>query len=241
MEAFRAAAALGYRYLETDARVTRDGVVVAFHDECLDRATDRSGAVAQLAIAEVEAADAGYRFSPDGGSTFPFRGRGVRIPRLEDVLREFPGARFIIDPKDDAAVAPLAAVLERLNAWERVSLGAFSDRRLRRIRALGRGRACTTMGPVAVAVARAASLSGRMPRLGARGIDVPIRVRWFRILTARFVRAAHRAGLRVHVWTIDDEEVMHDLLDLGVDGIMTDRPTLLRDVFAARGLPPLAP
>jgi glycerophosphoryl diester phosphodiesterase len=237
LAAFGAAVALGYRYVETDAHVTRDGVVVAFHDPRLDDLTDRTGAIAALSIAEVEAADAGYHFSPDNGHSFPFRGRGVRIPRLEDLLLRWPQTRVNIDPKADACVQPLVAFIDRLGAWDRVGFGAFSDRRLRRIRALSRGRACTSMGPRAVAVARTAALCSRMPRQNADCIQVPLRRGPIPIVTARFLRAAHRAGLPVHVWTVNDESLMHDLLDLGVDGIMTDRPSLLRDVLAARGLP----
>ena len=237
IEAFGAAVALGYRYLETDVHVTRDGVVVAFHDRCLDGVTDRSGAIAALGVAEVEAADAGFRFSPDGGRSFPFRARGVRVPRLEALLLRWPHARVNIDPKDDVCVEPLVALLDRLDAWDRVNVGSFSDRRLRRVRALSRGRACTSMGPGAVAVARAASPSGRMPRQGADCIQVPITVGPVRIVTAGFVRAAHRAGLHVHVWTVNEPATMHELLDLGVDGVMTDRPRVLRDVLADRGLP----
>jgi glycerophosphoryl diester phosphodiesterase len=235
LEAFREAVELGYLYLETDAHVTRDGVVVAFHDPCLDQITERRGAIADLSIEEVEAADAGYLFSADGGRSFPFRGRGVRIPRLEQLLRHWPEARFIVDPKTDACVDPLAAVFDKLDAWERVGIGSFSDRRLRRIRKLGRGRACTSMGPLAVGIARVAALFGRMPRLGADSVQVPLRVGPIPIVTAGFVRAAHRAGLPVHVWTIDDKATMHRLLDLGVDGIMTDRPRVLRDLLAAPG------
>jgi glycerophosphoryl diester phosphodiesterase len=235
--AFAAAEALGYRYLETDARVTRDGVVVAFHDARLDAATDRPGAIAELPFAEVRAADAGFGFSPDGGRTFPFRGRGATIPRLEELLAR-PGVRVNIDPKADACVGPLAALVDRLDAWERVGFGSFSDRRLRRIRELSRGRACTSMGPRAVAAARAVMASGRMPRQGADCLQVPIAVGRVPLVTARFVRAAHRAGLPVHVWTVNDEPAMHALLDLGVDGIITDRPRLLRDVLAGRGVPP---
>lgn len=240
LEAFGAAIALGYAYLETDAHVSRDGVVVAFHDERLDGPTDRTGAIADLPIAAIEAADAGHRFTPDGGRTFPFRGRGVRVPRLEDLLERWPHARVNIDPKHDACVEPLVALLDRVGAWDRVGIGSFSDRRLARVRALSGGRACTSMGPRAVAAARAAAAFGRMPRAGADCLQVPLRHGPVPIVTARFVRAAHRAGLPVHVWTVDDEATMHALLDLGVDGIMTDRPRLLRDVFAARGLP-LAP
>ena len=236
LEAFGAAVALGYRYLETDAHVSRDGVVVAFHDPRLDAATDRQGELADLTIAEIEAADAGWVFSPDGGRSFPFRDRGVRIPRLEELLLRWPQARVNIDPKADATVEPLVALIDRLDAWERVCIGSFSDRRLRRVRALSNGRACTSMGPLAVAVARAASLGRRVPRLGAACIQVPISSGRVRIVSPGFLRAAHRAGLLVHVWTVNERSTMHELLDLGVDGIMTDRPRVLRDVFAERGL-----
>lgn len=237
LEAFGAAVALGYRYLETDAHLTRDGVLVAFHDDRLDRVTDRRGLIADLGIAEVEAADAGHRFSPDRGVTFPFRERGVRVPRLEELLSRWPGCRVNIDPKSDACAGPLATLLDRLDAWERVCIGSFSDRRLRRIRRLSRGRACTSMGPRAVAVARIAAAAGRLPRLGADCIQVPMRHGRIPIVTPRFVRAAHRARLPVHVWTVDDEPTMQRLLDLGVDGLMTGRPRLLRDVLTRRGIP----
>jgi glycerophosphoryl diester phosphodiesterase len=236
LEAFGTAVALGYRYLETDAHVSRDGVVVAFHDPNLDDTTDGAGAIAALSIAEIQAADAGYTFSADGGRTFPFRGQGVRIPRLEELLLRWSEARVNIDPKADACVEPLVALIDRLGAWDRVGIGSFSDRRLGRVRELSRGRACTSMGPRAVAGARAAALCGLMPRAGADCVQVPLRRGRIPIVTAGFIRAAHRAGLPVHVWTVNAESSMHDLLDLGVDGIMTDRPRLLRDVFAERGL-----
>jgi len=234
LAAFEIAVSLGYRYLETDTHVTRDGVLVAFHDDRLDRITDRTGAIAELDIVEVTAADAGHTFSSDGGKSFPFRGRGVRIPRLAEILERWPRVRVNIDPKSDACVEPLATLLDRLGAWERVCVGSFSDSRLRRIRALGRGRACTSMGPRAVAVACLAAASGGMPRLGADCVQVPIRRGPIRIVTPRFVESAHRAALPVHVWTINDEPTMNALLDLGVDGIMSDRLRLLRDVFARR-------
>ncbi len=216
--------------------MTRDGTVVAFHDPSLDRVTDRSGAIAALSIAEVETADAGHVFTLDGGHSFPFRGRGVGIPRLEELLIRWPEVRVNIDPKTDECVEPLVALIDRLGAWDRVGFGAFSDRRLRRVRALSRRRACTSMGPRAIAVARLAAAGGRMPRLGADCVQVPRRSGPLPIVTPRFVDAAHRAGLPVHVWTVNDATAMHELLDLGVDGIMTDRPRLLRDVLAARGL-----
>jgi len=236
LAAFEIAVELGYTFLETDVHLTKDGVLVAFHDERLDRVTDRSGAIAELGIVEVEAADAGYTFSLDGGSSFPFRDRGVRIPRLEEILVRWPAIRINIDPKSDACVEPLAALLDRLGAWERVCVGSFSDERLRRIRARGGGRARTSMGPRAVALARLVAASGLMPRLGADCVQVPIRQGPVRIVSKRFIEAAHRAGLPVHVWTVNDEATMNELLDLGVDGVMSDRIRLLQDVFARRGI-----
>jgi glycerophosphoryl diester phosphodiesterase len=236
LPAFDLAVELGYRYLETDVHVTSDGVLVAFHDSVLDRVTNRSGAIAKLAIAQVEAADAGHRFSRDGDHSFPFRGCGVHVPRLEELLLRWPDVYLNLDPKTDRCVQPLVALIDRLDAWDRVCFGSFSDRRLRRIRALSGGRACTSMGPHAVTIALAASAVGRMPRQGADCVQIPPRSRSVRLTTPRFVRAAQRAGLPVHVWTINDEDTMHELLDLGVDGIMSDRLRLLRAVFASRGL-----
>ena len=235
LEAFEIAVKLGYTYIETDAHLTRDGVLVAFHDERLERVTDRAGAIAELAICEVEAADAGYTFSLDGGSSFPFRGRGIGVPRLEEILVRWPAVRVNIDPKSDA-FGPLAALLNRLGAWERVCVDRLGPPAAP-VRTRGRGRACTSMGPHGVALARLAATSGVMPRLGADCVQVPIQQGPVRIVSRRFVEAAHRARLAVHVWTINDEATINELLDLGVDGVMSDRIRLLRAVFARRGLP----
>ncbi len=235
MPAFEAAVAMGYRFLETDVQVTSDGVLLAFHDSRLERLTDRAGKIADMALAEIREADAGYAFTPDGGATHPFRGIGVGIPTLEELLTRWDSVYVNIDAKADATVAPLIALIRRLDAFGRVCIGSFSDRRVARIRALAQGRICSSMGQVATAMAFAASRSGRMPRLHADCLQVPRR--WGRLrVDRRFVDAAHRAGLRMHVWTVDDEAEMESLLDLGVDGLMTDRPRVLKRVFQARGL-----
>ncbi len=235
LPAFEAAVALGYRYLETDVHLTKDGVLLAFHDNVLDRITDHVGRIIDLTVAEVRQADAGFSFTPDGGTTYPFRGTGVVIPTLEELLTRWDDVFLNIDAKSDETVAPLVELLRRLNAFGRICIGSFSDRRVARIRALACGRICSSMGQVSTGISFLASRSGRLPRFHADCLQVPPRWGILRI-DRRFVDAAHRAGLPVHVWTIDDPAEMHYLLDLGVDGLMTDRPRVLKEVFEARGL-----
>ena len=220
MAAFAAAVGLGYRYLETDAHATSDGVLVAFHDDHLDRLTDRRGAIADLDWAEVS--EARVR---DGDG----------VPLLEDVLTTWPDVRVSIDPKHDAAVDPLVALVRRLGVLDRVCFGAFSDRRLSRLReALGPG-ACTSMGPRQVG--RLVAASRRLPggTFTAACVQVPVRQNRIPLVTERFLEAAHARDLPVHVWTINEAEEMGRLLDMGVDGIMTDRPDVLKAVLTERG------
>ncbi len=236
LPAFQAAIDLGYRYLETDALVTRDGVLVAFHDDRLDRVSDRSEAIAELDFAEVASADVGYRFSADGGHTHPYRGVGLSVPRLEELFMRWPQASLNIDPKSEACVEALVELIDRFDAWDRVCLGAVAGARRRRIAALSGGRACIAMTSNALALARISALAGAMSSRGADCIQMSLADGPTPIYTTRFVRAAHRAGLPVHAWTVNEKRAMEQLLDVGVDGIMTDRPKLLRAVFAARGL-----
>jgi glycerophosphoryl diester phosphodiesterase len=236
MPAFEAAVNLGYRYLETDVHVTADGALVAFHDKSLDRVTDQQGHIERLSLATIREADAGFWFSPDGGRTRPFRGRGVTVPTLEELLTRWPDVRVNIDPKNDLCIGPLASLLQRLDAFDRVCIGTFSDRRMFRLRALLHRRVCTSMPRNAVLTAWLGSRTGHMPRLDADCVQVPVRFGPVRIVDARFVAAAHRAHLPVHVWTVNEEEAVTELLDLGVDGIMTDRPALLRSALLSRGM-----
>lgn len=231
--AFDAAVALGYRHLETDAHVSADGVVFAFHDSVLDRVTDAHGALSAVPASAIEAADAGYNFQPEAG--FPLRGTGIGVPTMEQVLTRWPGIFVNIDTKSDDVVEPLVALLRRVDAFDRVCVGSFRDERIRRVRTMTGGAVCTSMGPRAISRAWLASRAGRLPRLGADCIQVPPRTRALRIVDRRFVGAAHTAGLQVHVWTIDAADEMNALLDAGVDAIMTDRPSVLKDVLAARG------
>jgi glycerophosphoryl diester phosphodiesterase len=223
MRAFQHAVDLGYRYLETDVHVTRDGVLVAFHDDTLDRVTDRTGVIGDLPWAEVSQARVG------GGDD--------RIPRLDELLGTWPDVRVNIDPKHDASVEPLVEVIDRTNAHDRVCIGAFSDRRLARFRRLTASRVCTSMGPVEVARLRAASFGAPVGRFApaCTSAQVPTVAARRPLVDRRFVAAAHRRNLQVHVWTINEATEMERLLHLGVDGIMTDAPAVLKDVLQRRG------
>jgi glycerophosphoryl diester phosphodiesterase len=221
MPAFEHAVNLGYRYVETDVHATRDGVLLAFHDSKLDRVTDRTGIISEMTWDQVRLAKV------DGREP---------IPLLADLLTAWPTLRINIDPKKDNAVAPLLSVLRSHDAIERVCIGAFSDARLRRIRRELGPALCTSAGPKETAQLRFASWGiGRAPS-GIAAAQVPVRQGPVPIVDRRFVDYAHERKMAVHVWTIDEAAEMERLLDLGVDGIMTDRPVILRDVFARRGL-----
>lgn len=227
--AFAAATALGFRHLETDVHLTADGMLIAFHDEQLDRVTDQVGSVRDLPWSVVQAARI--------GGTEP-------IPTLDELLEAFPDAWFNIDAKSDDAVVALAQVLRRHSALDRVCVAAFSDARLRRVRRLFGPQVCTAASPREVASLMAASRVTRHrsgptvrpvePEGPYQCVQVPVRHGRVTVVTPEFVRVVHGRGSRLHVWTIDAPEEMHRLLDMGVDGIMTDRPSVLRGVLVER-------
>lgn len=219
MAAFERAVGLGYRHLETDARLTADGVLLAFHDATLDRLTDRTGAVSDLPWSLVR------------GATVD----GEPIPKLEDVLAAWPDVRVNVDPKQDSAVAPLAEAIRRTGSTHRVGVASFSGLRIGRLRNRLGADLCTSLGPLGILRLRLASLRVPTGALRAACTQVPVSVRGVPIVDRRFVDTAHERGLQVHVWTCDDADEMAALLDLGVDGLMTDRPSLLKDVLVARG------
>jgi glycerophosphoryl diester phosphodiesterase len=232
MTAFQGAVGLGYRYLETDVHVTSDEVVVLFHDDVLDDLTDGSGKVEDFTWEQLSALDAAYHFDREAG--YPLRGAGIRIPMLEEAATAFPGALFNIDLKQDDIETLVAGEVERLGLEDRVLIGSFSDRRIRRFRESTGGRVATSAGPREVAAALAGALIGRAPRGAADAYQIPERAGPLRVAGHRFVEAAHAADKQVHVWTVDDPGDMHRLLDLGIDGIVTDRPDVLDQVLGSR-------
>ena len=224
--AFEYAAQLGYAYLETDARATADGKLVAFHDRTLDRITDATGPINALSYREVAA----LRVS----GTEP-------IPLIEDLLGAWPDVRFNIDLKDAAGISLLPDVLRRTGAWDRVCVTSFSGNRLRTARGLLDRPVCMATSPAAVAgvrcnVGSSASwpqirmFAGFLSRCFVCCAQVP-----GKMATAAFMRRAHALGLDVHVWTINNRAEMIRYLDLGADGIMTDNIETLRDVLIERG------
>jgi glycerophosphoryl diester phosphodiesterase len=223
LHAFAHAVALGYHYLETDVHATSDGVLLAFHDAALDRLTDTRGMLSRLTADEVKVA----RISGEHP-----------VPTMVELLEEFPSVRFNIDIKSAAAVQPLSDLLDRTRSHDRVCIGSFSQRRLDGFRRATGGRVATSAAPGEVALFMALP-SGRAARFATRGrvaaLQIPHRRGALPVVTRSLVRRAHAAGAHVHVWTVDEPDEMDELLDLGVDGLITDRTDVLKQVLIRRG------
>lgn len=239
MRAFERTVRLGYTYIETDVHATADGRLVVFHDDTLDRLTDLHGPISALPYREIAKA----------------RVLGSEpIPLLEDVLGTWPDMRFNVDVKEAAAVAPFARALRRTGTGDRVCVASFSQTRLRQVRGAVGPQVCTSLTRPGVAALKitswfrtlvppendppqpiAALRAAVRPRFHAACVQIPPFYGNLALITPSLLRAAHAHGLQVHAWTIDDPDQMRLLLDLGVDGIMTDDPAALRDVLVERG------
>lgn len=222
LTAFQHAVDLGYLYLETDVHATRDGVLLAFHDAVLDRVTGSTGTIADMGydqLAEVTVAEQ------------------EQIPTLASLLERFPATRFNIDIKSESAVRPLADLIQRTGSHDRVCVGSFADRRMREFRRRMDRPVATACGPAAVVAARFARglLTRPLARTPGDAYQVPHHRGRIRVVTEAFVARAHALGRPVHVWTVNDPTEMRGLLDLGVDGLITDRTDVLRDVLVERG------
>ena len=225
LHAFKEAVALGYRYLETDVHATRDGVLLAFHDRVLDRVTDHTGAIAELTYAEIAEARI-HGLDP--------------IPRLSELLAEFPDVRFNVDVKSPRAVTLMAATIAEYEAYDRVCVASFGIRRLYELRRRLGWRVPSAASALGVAANRFVpwvtwALNTPAPVLQVP-LSLPILGRRLSVLTPALVEAVHRAGKKVQIWTVDDSEMMERLIDAGVDGIFTDRVDTLKDVLIKRGL-----
>ena len=233
MEAFSGAVGLGYRHLETDLRVTGDGVLVCLHDPTVDRTTDGAGAVTEFTFEELSGLDAGFRHMGVDGRVF--RGRGIQVPTLEEAVLAFPEVSFIVDLKTENLVGPLHELIERIGLHERLIVGSFSDRRLQEFREASSGRVATSTGATLARSWLVASRVGRGVTGEASALQLPRHSRGLRVIDRKLIESAHAHGLQVHVWTVNSRSEMGELLDLGVDGIITDRPDVLKEVLEGRG------
>ncbi|GAB77362.1 glycerophosphoryl diester phosphodiesterase [Austwickia chelonae] len=225
LKAFAAAVDLGYRYLETDVHLTSDGVLLALHDDRLERVSDISGAVAEMTFEEV-------RRARIGGSE--------PIPTLRELFTAFPDAHFNIDLKAEGTGPALWALLEEIQAHDRVCVSSFSRSRLWAFRRLSRGRVATAAGRWGITWLRFAPAPlARWIHSPAVAYQIPlhrkIMGRSVTVLTPQFLATAQRTGAQVHVWTIDDIDQMRELFDMGVDGLFTDRIDVLAQVLQERG------
>jgi len=225
LAAFSHAYELGYRYLETDVHLSADGVLLAVHDAALDRVTGEAGSVADLSAAEAAQVLVGGR---------------EPVPTLGDLFDALPDARFNVDLKSDGAAAALVELITARRAHDRVLVGSFSPGRMREFRRLSAGLVATSATPpeVAAFVAVPRASYRNLPATVVGDFDalqLPRRRGPLPVVTAALVRRAHRAGRHVHVWTVDDPVEADELLALGVDGLMTDRTDLVRDLLVGRG------
>src|SRR5215211_1687562 len=236
LEAFRVAVEAGAGGLELDVHMTLDKEIVVIHDATVDRTTNGSGAVAEMTLEELRTFDAGYRFSPDGGHTHPYRGRGVKVPTLAQVYEEFPVTSVNIDIKEAQPGAEEAVLRVMRDAGERSLVVSDDHAVVRRFRKVSEGRISTGASRLEIG---AFYLLSRLrlewlARPAYDALQVPVDHEGITLVTPRFLEAAHSRGVRMDVWTINDPGEMRRLLDLGVDVIMTDDPGTLADLLQER-------
>ena len=235
LAAFDRADTLGADAIETDVRLSRDGVVMVFHDEDTARLTGEPGTIEARTAAEVERLDVAFSFSEDGGVSFPLRAAGLRVPTFAEALRRYPRMRFNVDAKseDPDLADALARVVREARAEDRVCVGSFFDAQAERLGALLPG-VCRFLPQDAATRHVLAAKSGAEP-VGLPGgydlADLPARMGEMTVVDPRVVEHFHRLGIPVHVWTVDDEDEMRALLAIEVDGIVTDRPDVLARVL----------
>ena len=226
--------------IELDVRASADGHCVVIHDATVDRTTNGSGPVAELTLAELQALDAGFRFSPDAGRTFPFRDQGIRIPTIEEVLAALPAMRLTVELKTVDAQEPLFRAIAQYQATDRV-IAAGERNAYRTMFASYRGAKGASLEEALPFFLMHRIFLARFGRIPAQVVQTCEVYRGRRILTPRLVRDYHARGILVHVWTVNEEADMERLLDWGVDGLVTDRPDRLAALLHRRVGRPLPP
>ena len=234
ISAFENSVRLGVDVLELDVHSTADGALVVIHDRTVDRTTDGSGRVNALTLDEIRRLDAGYRFSTDGGQTFPLRGKGVRVPTLDEVFAAFPEMKFNIEPKqhEPSIVAPLCEAITARKMVEKVVVASFNQTLMDEFR-----QACpkvaTSAGPSEVTKFLTLYKTGLTESFSPsmQALQIPENAGWLNVVNRDFIKAAHERNLKVHVWTVNNADDMKRLIEMGVDGIMTDYPDRLLALF----------
>ncbi|HLO04761.1 MAG TPA: glycerophosphodiester phosphodiesterase [Symbiobacteriaceae bacterium] len=243
IESFKLGMQQGADIIETDLHMTKDGALVLAHDETVDRLTNGTGAIEEMTLAELRQLDFGYKFTPDG-QTFPWRGKGVTIPTLEEVFQQFPGVRVNLELK--LSSTPMEPVLYELvkkyHMEDKVGIASFHAEPGPRYRALDGGVAARSASEKDMYTFAGLWVPGlsflwqpnvelfQLPTAQKVG---PIEIR---LDTPRLIKAAHKVGVKVHYWTINDEATMRHLLEIGADGIITDRPDMAQKVMSEMGL-----
>jgi len=231
----------GADVLELDIHETVDGVLVVMHDATIDRTTDGTGAIKDMTFEELRAYDAGYDFTTDGGTSYPFRGMGLVVPSLDEVLENFPDSPYVIEIKqaEPSIVDHFVATVREHGVIDQINGAAFSHEVLAELRAAAPEMATSfSQQEVVDYFAASAAFGGIDPEYVPPGefLQVPTDFAGIPVLHETFISTAHQLGLKVHVWTINDEEEMRTLIeDFGVDGIMTDDPPLLTQVIEDTG------
>ncbi len=231
---------VGVDILETDVRMTRDQELVLFHDDTLERTIGQPGTVNDYTLDDLQEFDAGALFTTDEGKTFPFRGKGLKIVTLREALARFPDIRFNLDIKDKDPLAPslLASMIHDLEREDSVIVASFHSDQIKRFRKI-MPTVATAAGPDEVrrfVLATKIRLKRLAGRILYRAFQIPLSYGPLTVVTPQFIRFAHQNNLAVHAWTINDGTTMEHLIDIGVDGIFTDDPALLRRVLSDRGL-----
>jgi glycerophosphoryl diester phosphodiesterase len=237
MFAFEKAVEIGADVLEMDAHITKDGQIVLMHNETVDDTTDGTGLIEDMTLAELKGLDAAYDWSIDGDITFPYRGRRIQVPALEELFQKFPQMRYLIEIKltENPIDKPLCELIRKYGMQNKVIIGSFHDEAMRNFR--------TTCPEVATGASRGEVTSYViLGKIFLGGFISPeyqaLQVPWEKseskgipIMTARFIREAHAKNLHVEPWTVNDPELMKQYIEWGVDGIITDRPDLLIEVL----------
>lgn len=237
LKAFALGVSYGADALELDLQTTSDGELVVTHDPVVDRTTDGTGPVSYFSLDALRRLDAGYRFTSDNGQTYPFRGQGLTIPTLREVFTQFPNLRVNMDLKQSSPEreASLWRLIQEFDAYDRVLVAAETLPPITRFRTLSQGRVATSAcePEIRTFVLAAYARLTRLLHPPYDALQIPEIYGRIRVTSPALIKAAHRHGLAVHVWTIDDRPTMDRLLTWGVDGLMSDRPDLLKGAFDA--------